>query len=278
MTRFHKIQRFSSIIPFYSSFFVFFVTMIELKRYNASKKLWLYFGLTFFLSGISVFLLNNVIMTGQHLLLNYIASGLLLAISNIICVELQIKSISEITVKPKPLAIQPVVLLIVAIIVLIVGMVMVLATYFIPSVDIADQNGDADNTLAVISLDEILSTGNNFSAVKIRSSYSGNKTNVNGKLKDYDFDEHIFSCQKISGIKTLLATNVSHESIALEIASTIEAGNLEIIIVIDGVYYDHVETNKSDLIVLDNIANKDVVVKMAAESAETRISISRKLK
>jgi hypothetical protein len=34
-------------------------------------------------------------MTGQHLILNYIASGLLLAITNLVCVELQVKSIEE---------------------------------------------------------------------------------------------------------------------------------------------------------------------------------------
>ena len=65
MTKFQKIQRISSIIPFWSTIFVAIFTMIKLKRQKASKKLWAYFILTFFVSGSIVYLLNTVIMTGD---------------------------------------------------------------------------------------------------------------------------------------------------------------------------------------------------------------------
>lgn len=95
MTKFHKIQKISSIIPFYSTYVILFITMFQLKKHKASFKLWLLFHLNFFISGLLLFILNSVIMTGQHLILNYIASGLLLAITNFVCVELQIKSTEE---------------------------------------------------------------------------------------------------------------------------------------------------------------------------------------
>ena len=95
MTKFHKIQKISSIIPFYSTYVILFITMFQLKKHKASFKLWSLFHLNFVVSGLLLFILNSVIMTGQHLILNYIASGLLLAITNLVCVELQIKSTEE---------------------------------------------------------------------------------------------------------------------------------------------------------------------------------------
>lgn len=95
MTKFQKIQKASSVIPFLSSFFVFFVTMFELKRQKAPSKKWLLFYLVFFLSGIAVYFLNSVIMTGENPGLNYIASGLVLALANILCVDLQMYGLTE---------------------------------------------------------------------------------------------------------------------------------------------------------------------------------------
>lgn len=95
MTKFHKIQKISSIIPFYSTYVILFITMFQFKKHKASSKLWSLFHLNFVVSGLFLFILNSVIMTGQHLILNYIASGLLLAITNLVCVELQIKSTEE---------------------------------------------------------------------------------------------------------------------------------------------------------------------------------------
>ena len=101
MTKFQKLQKISSIIPVFSTVFVAFVTMLELKKQKASVKRWLCFALAFFLSGILVYLLNAVIMTGEHPILNLIASWLILAGANDLMVELQIARVKEVEQKKK---------------------------------------------------------------------------------------------------------------------------------------------------------------------------------
>lgn len=275
MTKFHKLQRISSIIPVWSTFVIVIVTMVELKRRKAPVKLWVYFILTFFLFGIVVCLVNAFIMTGQHIVLNVIVSGLILAIANILFVDFQVMSTQPQCNKGDAKFNKKIVIYCIAAGAVIVGVTIVLSALLAPSVDIEDSNGSENTSLAVIDTKDILSSTNNFSVFSSNVSQSGEHTGVVGKLKEYDYDEVIFRCEKISGIKTLQVTKATSDQMTLEIDSQLDAGNMEIIIIVDGEYYDSVATNKVNSVVLTDIIDKTVIVKIAAESAKMNISIKR---
>lgn len=273
MTRFQKIQKISSIIPFLSTVFVAFVTMFELKRRMASKKIWFYFILTFCLSGIAVYLLNTVIMTGEHPLLNVIATGLVLAVANILFVDYQVMSTQ--TQQPKAKSNYQTGIVICCVATVVISIVVLFIILLSPSMDIEDVNGNEKTNLAVIEADEIISGSDHFSAFSSYTSQSGSRTNVTGNLKNYDYQECAFKCQKISGIMTLQVTKTTCEQLTLEISSELEEGNMEIVIIIDGEYYAYVPVNQNSTIKLSDIAGKTVIVRMAAESAKLSVSVKR---
>lgn len=273
MTKFQKIQKVSSIIPFWSTVFVAIITMYELRRRAAPKKIWFYFILTFFLSGVVVFLLNTVIMTGQHPLLNVIASGLVLAVANILFVDFQVMSVQ--TQQPKVKITSRIGFVVCSMAVVIACLAMLLFTLLSPAVDIEDINGSENSNLAVIDANEILSTSNHYSAFSSYTSQKGSCTDVTGKLRDYDYQECLFRCQKISGIMTLQATKTMCNQLTLEVCSELEEGNMEIVIMVDGEYYTHIPINQNSSIELSDIAGKTIVVKIAAESAKLSVSVKR---
>ena len=275
MTKFQKIQKISSIIPFWSTVFVALITMYELKKRNASAKMWLYFVLTYFLSGIFVYVLNTVIMTGQHPFLNVLASGLILAAANILFVDLQVLSVQQQHHRDYTTKKKRIVIYIVTVVAAVASIIVLLVLLLEPSVDIGDINGSEDTSLAVIKIEEILSTDEHFSAFGSYMSKNGANTEVTGFLKNYDHDEIIFRCQKISGIKTLHATKTMCDQLSLEIDSQLEIGNMEIIIMIEGEYYDHIAVDQASSIILTGISGKTVTVKIAAESAKVNIAINR---
>lgn len=95
MKKLFLVQKISSIIPFYSSYVIYFITMCLFRRYKATPKAWLHFIAITFSTVFLVFVLNSFIMTGDHKILNVLASGALMAISNILCVDLQSKCYKE---------------------------------------------------------------------------------------------------------------------------------------------------------------------------------------
>ena len=275
MTRFYKLQKISSIIPFWSTFVIAIITMIELKRNHASKRIWRYFILTFFAAGSIVFFINKVVMSGQHLFLNIVVSGLILAVANILFVEFQIMCVqtndTETHIKSRTK--WYVVVCCAAVIVL--GLGILLFTLFVPTIDIEDSNGVADTSLVTISLDEILTSPDNYSAVSSYTSYEGASTNVDGRMKEYDHENCSFSCKKISGIITLQVTKTKNDQLMLDIFSQLDEGNAEIVIIVDDQYYDSIPINQSNSIELSNIANKTIVVRLAAESAKVHVAVER---
>ncbi len=50
---------------------------------------------------------------------------------------------------------------------------------------------------------------------------------------------------------------------------------MEIVVIVDGQYYDHIPINKSSSIVLSNVADKLVVVRIGAESAKMKVTVKR---
>ena len=267
MTKFQKVQKISSIIPFWSTVFVAIVTMFELKRRAASKKIWLYFLLTFFLFWTAAYFLNTVVMTGQHPILNVIATGLLLSVANILFVDFQVMSIKTQQQKVSKTS--------KAGIVYCVGVVIIILMLFSPVLDIEDINGPENTNLAVIDRNEFLLSTDQYSAISSYTSQTGCSTKVDGKLKDYDYQECSFRCKEISGITTLQATKTANNQLTLEISSKLEKGNMEIMIIIDGEYYAHVPINQNYSIELTNITDKTVIVKIGAESAKLSVVVKR---
>ena len=252
--------------------------MLELKRRKASAKLWFYFVMIFFLSGISGYLVNTFLMTGQLPILNVIVVGLILAIANILFVELQIVAAKN-EVKP-PLKKKPfrkaVLGFCIAIGIILIGCVVVfLHVFYAPFQDIEDMNGSENTALAVITTEEILSSTNHYSAFSSSESYKGAQTDVSGKLKGCDYDQIVFQCQKISGVKTIQLTKTTSDRLTLEISPQLTAGNLEIVITVDNKFYKNVDVNGASSVELSDIANKVVAVKIGAESAAINISITR---
>ena len=276
MKKFQKIQGFFSIIPAWSTFFIAIVTMVVLKRNNASRKLWIYFMLTFFLFGLLAYFVNTFIMTGQHIVLNIIVSGLILAVANSLFIGFQVTSTRNQTNESKTKFDKKIVVYCIAVGMVVIGIVVLRLVSLSPSVAIEDINGCEDTSLAVIDIYDILSNANNFSAFKSYASQSGEQTGVAGKMKQYDYDVVTFRCEKISGIKTLQVTKAIQNQVVLEIDSQLDAGNMEIAIIVDGEYYDSVVANKGSSIVLTGIKGKIIIVRIAAESARADVSITRK--
>ena len=54
-----------------------------------------------------------------------------------------------------------------------------------------------------------------------------------------------------------------------------EAGNAEIVILIDGEYYCSVDVNQSKTVTLQDISNKEILVKLAGEDAKIKIDVKR---
>lgn len=274
MTKFQKTQRILSIIPFFSSFFVFIVTMIELKRKKASLRFWIVFAVIFFLSGFFVYLLDSVIMAEMHFVLKTLASGILLAAANILCVELQAKCGQTNDVcKQSPS--RTTIIICISAGVFLLGIVATVVLSFSFTSGIPDTNGEQDTRLASLTMGDLLSDTDSFSAFGSRYSFSGSKSNVDENLQKVDRDVCEYQFRKISGIKTLQATKVDSDTLTIEIDSTLSAGNAEIVILIDGEYYTHVVLNQIDAIVIHQVSNKLVKVQMGAESAELSVTVSR---
>lgn len=275
MTKFQKIQLASSVIPFLSTFFVTLCTIVKLFKNKANVKTWFFFYLTFFLSGIAVNLIIEFLFSGVHNFWSIALSGIVLALANFVYVHLQSVKPQVKARKPKNMKLMYIIIGCVCLVVTTIAVVTVITN---PSVDIADTNGDADTTLSAITRDEIISSSNNFSAFSSRYSHKGEATEVTGRMKDYDYAECFYSCKKISGIMTLQATQTSNEQLFLEISSQLNQGNMEIVIIIDGQYYNSIPVNQTQTVVLSGIANKLVLVKIAAESAKMQVSVKRQEK
>ena len=50
---------------------------------------------------------------------------------------------------------------------------------------------------------------------------------------------------------------------------------MEIVVIVDGQYYDHIPVNQSNTVVLSNVADKLVVVRIGAESAKMQVTVKR---
>lgn len=83
------------------------------------------------------------------------------------------------------------------------------------------------------------------------------------------------SFEKIHGVVILQATKVSVNIITLNIKSYVESGNAEIVIIIDGEYYCSVDVNQDQSIIIQDVRDKEVIIKLAGEEAKIKIYVTR---
>ena len=139
-----------------------------------------------------------------------------------------------------------------------------------------DTNGPENFSLTEITRGEILSKDNNYRSSMVSERHSGHHTNIIGtRLRDYDYDYISRSFGKIHGVVILQATKISKNTLTLNINSSVESGNAEIVIIVDGEYYCSVDVNQDQPITLQGISNKEVVVKLAGEGAKMKIDVTR---
>ena len=139
-----------------------------------------------------------------------------------------------------------------------------------------DTNGPENFALTEITQDDILSKDNNYRISLVSERHSGYHTNIIGtRLRDYDYDYISRSFGKIHGVLILQATKISSNTLTLNINSSVESGNAEIVILIDGGYYCSVDVNQNQSITLQDISNKEVIVKLAGEDAKIKIDVIR---
>ena len=153
---------------------------------------------------------------------------------------------------------------------------LVLVTLFFGMMErsaIEDTNGAFDTSLTTVCVEDVQT--NRYSATMLRSGGIGSRTNVGGRLDEYDSDYRTVSARKISGVLTIQASNVDANELTLEIDTTLLTGNMEIFLIVDGEVVRTAEVNRTETITLTDIAGKDVVVKIGAESAQMEISVKR---
>ena len=139
-----------------------------------------------------------------------------------------------------------------------------------------DTNGPDNFALTEITRDDILSKNNNYRSSMVSEQHSGRHTNIIGtKLRDVDYDHISRSFGKIHGVVILQATKISGNTLTLNINSSVESGNAEIVIIVDGEYYCSVDVNQNQSITLQNIANKEILIKLAGEGAKMKIDVTR---
>lgn len=142
--------------------------------------------------------------------------------------------------------------------------------------DFVDTNGPENFALTEITREDIVGEYEKFTVLTTSQTHSGKHTNISeAKLQKYDYDSISMAFEKIHGVVPLHASKVSDNTLTLKVNSSVEAGNAEIVILIEGEYYCSVEVNQNKSITLHNISDKEIVVKLAGEGAKMKVTVTR---
>ena len=280
-TKFQKIQLWLSVIPFWSTIFIVFVTMGVIKKHKPRSVVeWGKFMLTFFGGFIVAYLFSNYVLTGQNTVLNIVVEGLILFVANLLFVAQQYKceqNPDEQGERKNSNKFTYVILFAIPLVIalVLVGIKIVQSLSLHSDYVIADTNGP-DSSLAVITEDEIINSSRKLTMLAFSENFVGAQTNVTGDLAKYDYDISSFSASEISGIRTMQATLTDSDSLTLTIMSINEEGNLEIFILVDGVIHSRVPINDEVSVTLEGISGKTVVVRFGAESAKGKVKVTRR--
>lgn len=274
------IEKISCLIPGYSTIFILVVSLVTLSRRKVSPKMWLRL-IAIAVAFMSVhFSVVSLLLAKQAPMVRILASAVIFTPMNLLLIDLQSKCNAQASNSQKrktSLSKKRNVVLIIGGYSLLVFLAFfaVFFTFTASEVHYEDLNGERDTSLSIITMEDIGSTQNDYSATWVETSHSGEQTNVEGRLRNCDYDKCVFRCKQISGVLTLQATNTESETLILDIVSTVELGNLEIHIFVDDQYFSQVNTNGIQTITLEDIANKTVTIKIAAESAQIDVTVER---
>ena len=280
-TKFQKIQLWLSVIPFWSTIFIVFVTMGVIKKHKPRSVVeWGKFMLTFFGGFIVAYLFSNYVLTGQNTVLNIVVEGLILFVANLLFVAQQYKCEQNPDEQGERKNINKFTYVILFAIPLVIALIFVgakisqslslHADYTIPDMSVGS------TSLAVITEDEIINSSRQLTMLSFSEDFEGAQTNVTGDLAKYDYDISSFSASAISGIRTMQATLTDSDSLTLTIMSINEEGNLEIFILIDGEIHSRIPINDEVSVTLEGISGKTVVVRFGAESAKGKVKVTRR--
>lgn len=276
---FQIMQIISSIIPIFSTAFVVTATNIILKKNRSNVLYWLLLMDITTVPLMAIIFLITTVLVNVAPIWYLVVFTAIFSIVNYLCVKLQIKSNNDKRNNRSPSR-NRMVLGIVSLI-LIEVICIFLMCFLIIKLDnskIDDING-ADTSLAVLTENEIIAaTIDDYGATSVGDGGYGNQTNVSGSHRSHksiDYDKCVFHCSEISGIKNMQMTNVRTDELTLVIESTLESGNLEIFIIVDGTIYEKVPVGQSYTTTLKDIANKNVLVRFGAESAKMSITVTR---
>lgn len=277
MNKFQKIQKWCSFVPCVSTVFIVIVTMLTMKRHHASPKQWLKVVLIFFASMLVASFVSTFLMTGQHMLLTLIVNTLILAIPNLLYVDIQSRCTSQTLEQSKPASKKPI--LIGGIVLSAVMSAVVLGVFIYslvtPGYTVEDINGVEDSSLAVITLEEIVSKKEYYSSKKVSYGTDGDDSDITGNLDQYDYDECRYTVALFSGIKIIQATKTDSDTLTLKFSTERQSGNLEIVVIVDGEYYCHVDATGTQSVTLAGVSGKTILVKVAGESAQFKITVDR---
>lgn len=139
---------------------------------------------------------------------------------------------------------------------------------------IADQNGVENTSLAILTREDIISE-KMCTILNHSVTATGRKSTAESEYRDVDYTTVSHKYGKLSGVQTAHATKTSAQSITLTITTTLNSGNMEVVVVIEGEYYQSVPLNQTTKITLDNVSDKTVLVRVAGESAQGEVSVTR---
>ena len=280
-SKFQKIQLWLSVIPFWSTIFIVFVTMGVIKKHKPRSAVeWGKFMLTFFGGFIVAYLFSNYVLTGQNTVFNIVVEGLILFVANLLFVAQQYKCEQNPDEQGERKNINKFTYVILFAIPLVIALIFVgakisqslslHADYTIPDMSVGS------TSLAVITEDDIINSSRQLTMLSFSENFEGAQTNVTGDLAKYDYDISSFSASEISGVRTMQATLTDRDSLTLTIMSINEEGNMEIFILVDGVIHSRVPINDEVSVTLEGISGKTVVVRFGAESAKGKVKVTRR--
>lgn len=280
-SKFQKIQLWLSVIPFWSTIFIVFVTMGVIKKHKPKSAVeWGRLMLTFFGGFIAAYLFSNYVLTGQNTVFNIVVEGLILFVANLLFVEQQYKCEQNPDEQGERKNFNKFTYVILFAIPLVIALVFVgakisqslslHADYTIPDMSVGS------TSLAVITEDDIINSSRQLTMFSFSENFEGAQTNVTGDLAKYDYDISSFSASEISGVRTMQATLTDSDSLTLTIMSINEKGNMEIFILVDGVIHSRVPINDEVSVTLEGISGKTVVVRFGAESAKGKVKVTRR--
>ena len=110
---------------------------------------------------------------------------------------------------------------------------------------------------------------------KGRFRRNGANTRIGGKYDSYDATECIYISESITGILTVSATKINEGSLTLDIVSTLNSGEMTIVIVKNDKILEFIDTNGNIKKTYSVTEESEFYVKILCETANMEIKVTR---